>query len=156
MAFIAAAAADLASSGDARGPLSGVAAALGTIALTRRIGAARVVLGKSELKIVNPIFTYRVPYRLVTEVNTSEDGTLTVHTSDGVEINATAFGGSLLDHYFRTSDRAVTRVQEIVRQRRGPRKDDDRSRRAITVSWIADICLLGTVCVAVAALLTPG
>ncbi|MBM7056029.1 hypothetical protein [Streptomyces durocortorensis] len=136
-------------------PLIGVAACLGTIVLTRRIGTARIILGKSELKVVNPVFTYRVPYRLVMDVDTSTGGTLTVHTTEGEEIHSTAFGGSLLDHFFGTSDRAVARIKEIVRQRRGPRTEA-QARRTLTVSWIADFCLLGTIGVAVAALLTSG
>ncbi|MFJ6612693.1 hypothetical protein ACIQPT_20730 [Streptomyces sp. NPDC091289] len=155
MGFFAALAASDVSSGAARGPLIGVAACLGTTVLARRIGTARVVLGESELKVVNPVFTYRIPYRLVMEVDTSKHGTLTVHTTEGEEIYSTAFGGSLLDHFVGTSDRAVVRIKETARQRRGPRTEE-RSRRTITVSWIADFCLLGTVCVAVAALVVSG
>ncbi|WP_432077908.1 hypothetical protein [Streptomyces sp. YPW6] len=66
-----------------------------------------------------------------------------------------AFGGSLLDHFTGSSDRAVARIEEIVRQRRGPRTEE-QSRRTITVSWIADFCLLATIGVAVAALLASG
>ncbi|MGW8489958.1 hypothetical protein [Streptomyces sp. NPDC055886] len=155
MAFFAALAVEDITPGAPRGPLSGVAACLGTITLTRRIGTSRIVLGKSALKVVNPVFTYRVPYRLVTNVDTSRDGTLTVHTIEGEEIHSTAFGGSLLDHFIGTSDRAVARIKETVRQRRSPRTQGP-SRRTITVSWIADFCLLGTIGVAVAALLASG
>ncbi|MGW1298159.1 hypothetical protein [Streptomyces sp. NPDC002533] len=155
MAFIAAAAANLAISGDAPGPLSGVAAALGTIVLTRRIMASRIVLEKSELKVVNPLITYRIPYHLVMEVDTSQGGTLTVHTFEGEEIYATAFGGSLLDHFIGSSDRAAARIKEIVRQRRSPRTEA-QARRTLTVSWIADFCLLGAICAAVWALLISG
>ncbi|WP_162600166.1 hypothetical protein [Streptomyces sp. CS131] len=136
-------------------PLIGVAACLGTIVLTRRIGTARIILGKSELKVVNPVFTYWVPYRLVMDVDTSTDGTLTVHTTEGEEIHSTAFGGSLLDHFIGSSDRAVARIKETVRQRRSPRTEA-QARRTLTVSWIADFCLLATIGVAVAALLASG
>ncbi|MFE6699883.1 hypothetical protein [Streptomyces sp. NPDC057718] len=155
MSFIAAAAASMVSADDARGPLSGVAACLGTMVLVRRILASRIVLGDSELKVVNPVFTYQIPYRLVVEVDTSKDGTLTVHTSEGEEIYSTAFGGSLLDHFVGSSDRAVARIKETVRQRRSPRTEA-QARRTLTVSWVADFCLLGTIGVAVAALLASG
>ncbi|MFJ9182285.1 hypothetical protein ACIRQO_04310 [Streptomyces anulatus] len=155
MAFFATLAAEDVSSGAARGPLTGIAACLGTIVLVRRIAASRIELGESELKVVNPVFTYRIPYRMVTEVDTSQDGTLTIHTSEGGEIYSVAFGGSLLDHFIGTSDRAVARINETVRRRRSPRTEGP-SRRTVTVSWIADFCLLGTIGVAVAALLAPG
>lgn len=155
MAFLAALAAEDVASGAARGPLTGIAACLGTIVLVRRIGTSRIVLGESEPKVVNPVSTYRIPYRLVTEVDTSQDGTLTIHTSEGGEIYSVAFGGSLLDHFVGSSDRAVARIKESVRQRRSPRTEE-QSRRTLTVSWIADFCLLATICVAVWALLASG
>ncbi|MFE3389655.1 hypothetical protein [Streptomyces anulatus] len=155
MAFIAAAAASSAFPDLSPGPLAGVAAALGTIVLTRRIGASRIMLGKSELIVVNPVFTYRIPYRLITEVDTSQDGTLTIHTAEGGEIYSIAFGGSLLDHFIGSSDRAAARIKDIVRQRRSPRTEA-QARRTLTVSWIADFCLLATIGVAVTALLTSG
>ncbi|MFD0421507.1 hypothetical protein [Streptomyces parvus] len=117
--------------------------------------AFRIVLGESELKVVNPLFTYRIPYHLVMEVDTSKGGTLTVHTFEGGEIYATAFGGSLLDHFIGSLDRAAARVKEIFRQRRSPRTEA-QARRTLTVSRIADFCLLATIGVAVAALLAPG
>ncbi|MFB8140518.1 hypothetical protein [Streptomyces parvus] len=155
MVFFAILAAEEIPSGAAHGPLTGIAACLGTIVLVRRIMGSRIVLGKSELEIVNPVFTYRIPYRLVAEVDTSQDGTLTIHTSEGGEISSVAFGGSLLDHFVGSSDRAAARIKEIVRQRRSPRTEA-QARRTLTVSWIADFCLLATIGVAVAALLASG
>ncbi|MFE7048081.1 hypothetical protein ACFVAM_06915 [Streptomyces californicus] len=155
MVFFAALAAEDVSSGAAHGPLTGIAACLGTIVLTRRITASRIVLEASELRVVNPIFTYRIPYHQVMEVDTSQNGTLTVYTFDGSEVYSTAFGGSLLDHFIGTSDRAVAQIKETVRERRVPRTKEE-SRRTLTVSWIADFCLLGTIGVVVAAILAPG
>ncbi|WP_141693641.1 hypothetical protein [Streptomyces sp. PTY087I2] len=49
MALFVILAAEDVSSGAAGGPLSGIAACLGTIVLTRHIEASRIALGKSEL-----------------------------------------------------------------------------------------------------------
>lgn len=155
MAFTAAAAASVVTSGNASGPLSGVVAALGTIALIRRIGASRVILGKSELKMVNPLFTYRIPYHHVMEADTSGGGTLTVRTFDNEEFYSAGFGGSLLDHFIGSSGRAAERINETVRKRRVPRTEE-QPRRTLTISWIADLCLFGAICVAGWVLLASG
>ncbi|MEU2432915.1 hypothetical protein ABZ611_26080 [Streptomyces sp. NPDC007861] len=154
-AFAVAAAGSI-ESGAARGPLIGVAACLGTIALVRRILCSRIVLGKISLKVVNPVFTYELPYRLVAQVKTATNGTLTVDMVDGHEVYATAFGGSLLDHFVGSSEKAATRLQEAVRQRRGRLGVGVSARRTLTVSWIADLCTLGAVGVLIAAIAVGG
>ncbi|MGW4722390.1 hypothetical protein [Streptomyces sp. NPDC004291] len=132
------------------------AVCLVTIALIRRVLCSRIVLGADALRVVNPLMTYVIPYRLVSEVGTSKDGTLTVRTTEGGEVYATAFGGSLLDHFVGSADRAVVRVREVVRQRRNQRGAEEEARKFVTVSWIADLCLLIAVGLAVATAIGVG
>ncbi|MEU0087354.1 hypothetical protein [Streptomyces sp. NPDC006274] len=144
-------------SDDPQGPLTGVALCFATIALVRRVLCARVVLDPGVLRVVNPLFTYVVPYRLVSEVGTGKDGTLKVRTTEGGEIYATGFGGSLLDHFVGSADRAAERLREVARQRRGRRDGEAESaRRTVTVSWVGDVCLVTALGVAVAAVVSGG
>ncbi|MEU9197422.1 hypothetical protein [Streptomyces hundungensis] len=131
------------------GPVSGAAACFGTVALTRRICGARVILGP-ELVVVNPLFTYRLSYRSIREVGLDGGGGLTIRAVEDVEIQALAFGGSLIDMFVGTSRRAA---ESIDNRRRLTSSSDPRHpmRRTLTRAWVADAFLVAAVGCAVLA-----
>ncbi|WP_156722276.1 hypothetical protein [Streptomyces apocyni] len=156
LGILAVAAAGKISPHASRGPLIGVAACLATIALVRRILCSRIVLETHKVKVVNPVFTYSLPCSHIARVGTAASGTLTLRTKDGDEVHATAFGGSLLDHFVGTSDRAAGHLKDALQERRSLGGDDITPRRAITVSWIADGCLVGAIIALIVATVVPG
>ncbi|MFF0965509.1 hypothetical protein ACWDQO_06870 [Streptomyces sp. NPDC003703] len=126
------------------GPISGVAACFFTIALTRRIMGSRIVLGSSALTVVNPLITYTVPYRAVAEVRGGGGETLNLVTQQGDEIYCTGFGGSLIDSFVKSADRAAECIEQQVRRRRRATEKAQVTKK-LTVSWIADVCTVGAV-----------
>ncbi|MBC9719722.1 hypothetical protein H9Y04_45440 [Streptomyces sp. TRM66268-LWL] len=134
---------------DGGGPLIGSAACFGMVALARRIFGSSIVLGE-QLKVVNPLVTHHVPYRDIREVASNSRGTLTVVTSSGRFIYSTGFGGSLIDHYVGTADRAAERIN-ARRRRGGGSKAGVHERRALTRAWVADTCSVLAVLCAISA-----
>ncbi|MGY1452400.1 hypothetical protein [Streptomyces sp. SS8] len=139
--------------GAAGGPAEefGVAAAMfGTIVFIRRIAESRIVLGREALAVVNPLMTYEVPYTAVSRVGSDGGGTLTVETVDGEVVQSTGFGGSLVDHFVGTTDKAVERVRlRLPGRPPGHRKTKELPappvRRRMTRSWPTDIFLAAAV-----------
>lgn len=122
------------------GPVVGVAACLGTAALSRRVLSSRVVLRENSLVVVNAVFYYEIPYRSVARVSGS--GTLTVTTVQEDEINSAGFGGSLVDNFLHSSQKVADQIRTRL-----PRRSDDRQRaqavhRGLAPSWLADVCAL--------------
>lgn len=126
------------------GPLIGVAACLGTIALARRVMGSRIVLENSSIIIINPLVTYTVPYREIARVGGGGSGGLTIITRQGDEIYSTGFGGSLIDHFVGSTERAVERIESRRKRHRGSTGHSEMKKQ-VTVSWIADFCTLGVV-----------
>ncbi|WP_353940129.1 hypothetical protein ABII15_00060 [Streptomyces sp. HUAS MG91] len=132
------------------GPTAGLAACLFVIALSRRIMGSHIVLGSSALTVVNPLITFTVPYGAVTEVRGGGGETLNLVTRAGDEIYCTAFGGSIIDRFVSSADRACERIERQIRRgRKGSRQAPVTKK--FTVSWIADGCALGAVVCAVMA-----
>ncbi|WP_162602630.1 hypothetical protein [Streptomyces spongiicola] len=119
-----------------------MAACLGVIAVARRILGSRITLGESELAIVNPVVTYTVPYGMIAAVSGGTGGTLTILTRQADEIHSTGFGGSLIDHFVGSTDRAVEQIKCRLKHRPKHSGKDDMQRR-FTVAWFADTCGVG-------------
>ncbi|MFF0568968.1 hypothetical protein ACFYT7_15135 [Streptomyces sp. NPDC004041] len=130
------------STGFAAGPLSGVAVSLGIVALTQRVSGSLTTLRTDSLVVINPLMTYTVPYADITRIGGG--GTLNILTHSGHEINATSFGGSLIDNFVGSADRAVERIEARVRQHRSHASTAPMSKK-FRVSWFADLCTLGAV-----------
>lgn len=123
------------------GPMIGVAASLGVIALSRRICGSRIVLRDSVATVINPLLTYTVPYRAIARVAVDSGGTLIVVTCDGNEIHATGFAGSIIDSLVGSTDRAVGEFEKRLKLGKGDQKAE--VSRAFTISWVADFCAAG-------------
>ncbi|WP_189829484.1 hypothetical protein [Streptomyces zaomyceticus] len=118
------------------------------VAVVRRFMGSRIYLVDPDVLIVNPLVTHVVPLRALRSVES--DGGLTLVTVDGGEIGSIAFGGSLVDSFVGTADRAADRIR--ARMRRPSRQGGAPSVvRRYTTAWIADACALGAVaCAAMA------
>ncbi|WP_432122867.1 hypothetical protein [Streptomyces sp. S1] len=110
------------------------------IFLIRRIMGSRIYLSAQEVRVVNPLKTYTVPLRSLRSVTTG--GGLKLYTVDGVEIHATAFGGSLVDHFVGTADRAASRIQARI-GRPSRKAGAARVSARPTTAWVADACAVG-------------
>ncbi|WP_329539358.1 hypothetical protein [Streptomyces sp. NBC_01358] len=132
------------------GPLPGAAACLFMIALSRRVMGSHIRLGSSFVTVINPLVTYSVPYDAVAEVRGGGGGTLNLITRTGDAIYSTGFGGSIIDNFVGSADRAVARIEKQVgRGRRGAK--GAQVTKGFTVSWVADVCAVGAMVCAVAA-----
>ncbi len=90
-----------------------IAAAFLTVtAILRRIGSCRIILAQGVLVVANPISSYHIPCGAVTNVYVSDAGGMRIEVRQGREISPFAFSGSLLDTFFRTSERATMEVSE--------------------------------------------
>ncbi|WP_327384818.1 hypothetical protein [Streptomyces sp. NBC_01207] len=129
----------MAGNGPDKDALSVMAATSGGMAFIRRIAGSRIVLDEKGVSVVNPVFTHDVPYRYVAKVESADGGTLTVTTTQAVEIGALGFAGSLIDHFVGSTDRAVAQINARRAERRDLRGKSPVVRR-YTRAWVADIC----------------
>jgi hypothetical protein len=133
------------------GPLTGVTVTLGVVALVRRIWGSKIILDKSTIAVVNPIFTYTIPARDVLKVEASSGGTLSIQTIHGDLIPSAGFAGSLIDHMVGSTIRAIDQVNEYVARTRHSQSNLIATRR-VSTSRLADMCTVGAVVCAIAAL----
>ncbi|MEU9401502.1 hypothetical protein [Streptomyces sp. NPDC048242] len=124
-----------------------------TVAVGRRIMGSRVVLGPSALTVVNPLVTYTVPYGSIAEIRGGGGATLNLVTGTGEEIYCTGFGGSVIDAFVRSADRAAERIERRLGRgrRRGNVKSSAAVTKRLTMAWIADVCGIGAVACAITA-----
>lgn len=111
-------------------------------ATVRRIGSCRIVLERGKVLIENPLIIHSLPNGSIMDVEISSGGGLRIRTRQGKDIRPLVFGGSLVDAYFKTSERAATKIREHLR-------DNDRELAARTEvqqkfrrCWSADIALV--------------
>ncbi|MCX4674041.1 hypothetical protein OG413_01680 [Streptomyces sp. NBC_01433] len=135
-----------------------MALCLGVVGMSRRILGSRVVLDRSTLTVINPVFTYIIPRSLVGGVNVASNGTLSIITRSGREIEATGFGGSLVDHFVGSTEKAVSEINVHLNSR--PRAGSDSSAgesRHLSRAWVADACTVSALaCGLVAVVLGNG
>ncbi|WP_137994241.1 hypothetical protein [Streptomyces vilmorinianum] len=112
------------------------------MALTQRVSGSRITLRDDSLVVVNPLMTYTVPYTDIARIGGGGGGTLNIVTRAGHEIHATSFGGSLIDNFVGSADRAVERIESRVRRNRSRASSVPMSKK-VRISWIADLCTLG-------------
>ncbi|WKV74070.1 hypothetical protein AW27_022735 [Streptomyces sp. PCS3-D2] len=123
-----------------------------------RITRSRVHAGESSLTVVNPLFSYEVPYGSIHRIEVSGSGSLTVLPkervvdTEGEGYLVVGFAGSLLDRFFKTSDKAAAELKKYrSRGRRAPGADGPVHRKVVA-DVVADAMLLTAAVCAVCAL----
>ncbi|MFG2757278.1 hypothetical protein [Streptomyces wuyuanensis] len=113
-----------------------------------RITSSRVHAGEGSLTVVNPLFSYEVPYGSIHKIEVSGSGSLTVlpkeriADTEGEGYLVVGFAGSLLDRLFKTSDKAAAELKKYrSRGRRAPGADGP-IRRKLVADVVADVMLL--------------
>ncbi|MCX4547304.1 hypothetical protein OG204_30505 [Streptomyces sp. NBC_01387] len=117
----------------------GVAVSLFVIALIRRIMRSRIALSSVTVTVINPLMTHTVPYNSIIEVRGGNGGTLNLVTREGKEIYSTAFGGSVIDTFVGSANRAAERIEWHMKKRRKGAVPPPFSTR-FTISPVADAC----------------
>ncbi|MFE3740793.1 hypothetical protein [Streptomyces sp. NPDC059134] len=132
------------------------ASALCTIsALLRRIGSCRVVLYDDFLLTENPIRTYSIPYTDIRDVEATSTGGLRIETRNKKEVHPFAFGGSMLDNLFKTSEKAASDIKNRKDARRpSPPKQEVSHTQHFRRCRSADSLLIISAISAVAGLVT--
>ncbi|MFF8352973.1 hypothetical protein ACF063_05935 [Streptomyces chartreusis] len=113
------------------------AAVLAATAVLRRISSCRVLLLPDSIQVENPISSYRIPYAVVLDVHAAHTGGLEIETRRGTIIRCFAFGGSLLDNFFKSSERAAAEIQGELASKK-PREmpgAEGEMRRSIRCGW---------------------
>lgn len=124
-------------------------------ALLRRIGSCRVVLLPESVQVDNLVTTHQIPHSAVRDVVTTPGGGLEVQTLEGSSVHSFAFGGSIVDAYFKTSARAALEVAETaVKASKSSEKEGGEATRKVRGCWSADIPLLFAVVFLIVALVT--
>lgn len=119
------------------------AALLIAFALVERIFSSCVILRDEKIIIRNPLGDVSVPYANVVRIHTTGGGNYTLVTTGGTEYLATAYGGSLIDVPFKTTDRAVdVSTEEIAARRPRKRAIGAVRKRMVRPCWLADIAMV--------------
>lgn len=129
----------------------GVAAVcLAVTALILRVGRSRVVLTGLDVVVINPVFMYTVPCGAVRGVEEEHALTLVTHANE--RIHSSAFGSSLIDYFFRSTERAATEVDAYVRRMSRKGTGNAVVVRRLARSWLADLYCLAALACAVSAM----
>ncbi|MBO4254911.1 hypothetical protein [Streptomyces griseorubiginosus] len=63
-----------------------------------------------SMRVENLIRFYRIPYACVRDVRVAPTGGLEIETLQGEVVRGFAFGGSFVDAFFKTSERAAVEI----------------------------------------------
>ncbi|MBB1243141.1 hypothetical protein GL263_06110 [Streptomyces durbertensis] len=80
--------------------------------LLGRYGSTGVLLSEGSLKAVGLFGVVEVPYVSVRMVTVGSGGSLEIHAADGRVVAPICFWGSIIDHFFKTSDKAALAIRE--------------------------------------------
>ncbi|MCQ4082492.1 hypothetical protein NGB36_18265 [Streptomyces sp. RB6PN25] len=124
----------------------------GVTALLRRIGTCKIVLLANSLRVDNPISSQEVAYASVKSVGLSSTGGLSMSTVHGDTIRVFAFGGSLVDKHYGTSDQAASDVgSRLPKSPLPPEKAAPAQKHLIRRCWSSDIFLAAAILAGVVA-----
>ncbi|MER7969129.1 hypothetical protein ABTX35_09050 [Streptomyces sp. NPDC096080] len=126
--------------GDRREPFLLAAITLAITSLFHRIGTCKIVLRESSLQVDNFFLRSLVTYRSISRVDGSSSGGLNIRTRDGSGVSSFAFGGSLLDGFFKTSERAAEEISSRLNSKGSAARpmESERIIRRIRPCWFAD------------------
>ncbi len=119
------------------------------VALILRVGRSRIILTDLNIVVVNPIFTYVVPYAVVRRVE--EEHALTLVTATNEKIHSSAFGSSLIDYFVRSTERAADEIEARVRLSGRKGAGNAVVVRRLTRAWLSDLYGVGALICAVVA-----
>ncbi|WP_188271185.1 MULTISPECIES: PH domain-containing protein [unclassified Streptomyces] len=128
----------------------GIPVYLSAAGVIGRVAHCKVVLDDTALTVVNFFRTHRVPREAIREVAVADGGTLEIRLGEDRVVPVFAFGGSVIDHFRGTSERAL---QEIDAWRRSTPSEGTILPADPQVRWTrcrsADLCLASAVVLAV-------
>ncbi|MFF0425914.1 PH domain-containing protein [Streptomyces sp. NPDC004520] len=75
-----------------------------------KVANCKVILGEDALTVVNPLRTHHLPKAAIRDVSVGDDGTLEVHLGGDRTVSAFAFGGSIVDRFKGSSEKARRRI----------------------------------------------
>ncbi|MFF5565322.1 hypothetical protein ACFY7Z_10365 [Streptomyces sp. NPDC012623] len=126
-----------------------------TSVLVRRIGSCRVTLHSDFLLTDNTIHSYRIPYENIRKVEMTSSGGIRIETFSKEEVRPFAFGGSILDSLFKTSEKAVAEINKRIPKRKNfPKNEKFSFDRKFRRSWPAESFLAISAITAAAGLIT--
>lgn len=128
----------------------GIPVYMALVAILARIANPKIVLGSHALWVVNPLRTYFIPREAIEDVSVDEGGTLEIHLAKGENVSVFAYSGSLVDHFFGTSDEASRRVKCWMDSKHRSGCDAISVRRCWTRCNPADIAAV--LCIAISAI----
>ncbi len=119
-----------------------LAMVFGGMAFIHRIGSSRVVLLSDSLVVVDAVGSREIAYAAVRTVGLNSQGHLEIQTVHGESYMPLVFLGSLVDWFFKTSDRAALEIRKRLPDKRLPaEKAPPVRKRLIRPCLPADVCL---------------
>ncbi|MFF5280520.1 PH domain-containing protein [Streptomyces sp. NPDC013171] len=75
-----------------------------------RVANSKVILGEDVLTVVNPLRTHHLPKAAICDASVGDDGTLEVRLDGDRTVSVFAFGGSLVDRFAGSSEKAQRKI----------------------------------------------
>lgn len=109
----------------------------------RRVGTCKIALHESSLRLDNFFTSSSIPYAEIANVSASLSSGLDIQLRDGSEVGSFAFGGSLVDIVFKTSERAAMEIRNAIGSRSSRIAPGGEKRvRRVRYRWTTDSLLL--------------
>ncbi|KAF4408919.1 hypothetical protein [Streptomyces lycii] len=110
-------------------------------AVIRRITSCRVVLVPGQVLIENPLSSYVIPVEFISEVEMSSGGGLKIETFRGEKIRPLVFAGSVIDAYFKTTERAIVEIRRMLGGNAAAPPENPQVQHKFRWCWSADVPL---------------
>ncbi|MEU8950865.1 hypothetical protein [Streptomyces sp. NPDC048489] len=116
--------------------------------MAHRTMRSRIHLTDTSLIVVNPVFSYEVAYSVIRRIETNQSGSLIIlpkecaANTDGEGYFAVGYAGSLLDRFFKTSERAARELKKAQKKGRRLGGADEPVRRRLVADAVAEFMML--------------
>jgi hypothetical protein len=126
----------------------GAAIALGVGAMAYRTTRSRIHFADTSLTIVNPVFSYEIPYSAIRRIEVNQSGSLVILPKEFMadaereEYFAVGYAGSLLDRVFKTSERAARELRKAHKKGRRLEGSGGPTRRRVVADPVAESMML--------------
>ncbi|MBB1260946.1 hypothetical protein [Streptomyces alkaliterrae] len=112
------------------------------VAFLVRYGACRIVLNEEMVRVYGLFGRVDVPYASISTVGVNSGGGLEIQTIDGRVVTPLCFGGSLIDGFIRTADKAALAIHSRLPGSRSDRMDlPPVSKVLVRNFWLSDVFL---------------